>query len=97
MRRLGEQQPENSSVLRFEGLEISLDNYQVKVQKEAVPFTPKEVEILHLLASHPGQVLDRSRSSPRSGAMTISAIHGRSTRTSSGSARRSPGKTPLMA
>lgn len=47
------------SVLRFPGLEINLDNYQVKVNGQQVPFTPKEVEILHLLASHPGQVMDR--------------------------------------
>lgn len=49
----------NQSVLRFPGLEINLDNYQVKVNGKQVPFTPKEVEILHLLASHPGQVMDR--------------------------------------
>ena len=49
------------SVLRFEGLEINLDNYQVKVAGEPVAFTPKEVEILYLLASHPGQVMDREQ------------------------------------
>lgn len=47
------------STLHFEGLEINLDHYQVKVQDEVVAFTPKEVEILYLLASNPGQVLDR--------------------------------------
>jgi two-component system, OmpR family, response regulator ResD len=61
MRRLGEKQQENHADLRFEGLEINLDNYQVKVGGEKVPFTPKEVEILHLLASHPGQVMDREQ------------------------------------
>ncbi|MGI6090006.1 MAG: response regulator transcription factor [Saccharofermentanales bacterium] len=50
-----------SSILRFEGLEISLDNYQVKVKGENVAFTPKEVEILYLLASHAGQVMDREQ------------------------------------
>lgn len=49
------------SILRFEGLEINLDNYQVKVNNEMVAFTPKEVEILYLLASHAGQVLDREQ------------------------------------
>jgi DNA-binding response OmpR family regulator len=52
---------EPGSVLRFEGLEISLDNYQVKIDGQPVPCTPKEVEILHLLASHPGQVMDREQ------------------------------------
>ena len=51
----------SSSVLRFEGLEINLDNYQIKLNGEVVPCTPKEVEILHLLASNPGQVFDREQ------------------------------------
>lgn len=52
---------QKSSILRFEGLEINLDNYQVKVNDEVVAFTPKEVEILYLLASHAGQVMDREQ------------------------------------
>ena len=60
LRRINEPQ-ENTSLLRFEGLEINLDNYQVKVKGELVPCTPKEVEILHLLASHIGQVMDREQ------------------------------------
>src|SRR5665647_990194 len=51
LRRISEPQ-ESGSLLRFEGLEINLDNYQVKVNSEFVSCTPKEVEILHLLASH---------------------------------------------
>ena len=60
-RRLGERGQENRSILRFEGLEINIDNYQVKVKGENVACTPKEVEILHMLASHPGQVMDREQ------------------------------------
>ena len=37
---------ESTSILRFEGLEINLDNYNVKVNGELIPCTPKEVEIL---------------------------------------------------
>ncbi|HHU11738.1 MAG TPA: response regulator transcription factor [Clostridiaceae bacterium] len=61
LRRMNDQSSTVSSVLRFPGLEINLDNYHVKVGGEQVPFTPKEVEILHLLASHPGQVMDREQ------------------------------------
>ncbi len=61
LRRLGDKHQESSSVIRYEGLEINLDNYQVKVRGETVACTPKEVEILHLLASHPGQVMDREQ------------------------------------
>lgn len=60
LRRIAEP-AETGSVLRFEGLEISLDNYQVKIDGHSIPCTPKEVEILHLLASHPGQVMDREQ------------------------------------
>jgi DNA-binding response OmpR family regulator len=60
LRRINEPQ-ENVPVLRFEGLEINIDNYQVRVKGELVPFTPKEVEILHLLAAHAGQVMDREQ------------------------------------
>ena len=49
LRRFGDA-PKPSSVLTFDGLEINLNNY-----------TPKEVEILYLLASHPGQVFGREQ------------------------------------
>ncbi|HAW15626.1 MAG TPA: DNA-binding response regulator [Clostridiales bacterium] len=60
LRRTGEP-AESSAVLRFDGLEINMDNYTVKSKGEVIPFTPKEVEILHLLASHPGQVMGRDQ------------------------------------
>jgi len=60
-RRMSDTHQESNNVLRFEKLEISLDNYQVKLNGVDVPFTPKEVEILHLLASHPSQVMDREQ------------------------------------
>lgn len=50
-----------SQVLRFDGLEINIENYSVKINTKTVPFTPKEVEILHLLASHPGIVMSREQ------------------------------------
>lgn len=52
---------DSPSIIRYEGLEINMDNYSVKVNGESIPCTPKEVEILHLLASHPGQVLGREQ------------------------------------
>ena len=45
----------------MEELEISLSNYEVKIKGKPVDFTPKEVEILYLLASHPGRVFDREQ------------------------------------
>lgn len=59
LRRMSEQSESPSQVLRFGGLEINLNSYEVRLNGEIVSCTPKEVEILHLLASHPGQVFDR--------------------------------------
>ncbi len=61
LRRIGDQNTPASPVLRFDSLEINLNHYEVKVDGKVVPCTPKEVEILHLLASHPGQVFDREQ------------------------------------
>ena len=62
LRRVNESAAEDTTrVLRFDGLTINLANYEVKINDKQVPFTPKEVEILYLLASHPGQVFDREQ------------------------------------
>lgn len=50
-----------SSVLYFNRLEISLKHYRVKFDDRVVISTPKEVEILYLLASNPGQVFSREQ------------------------------------
>lgn len=51
----------NSKIIRYGSLEINLEQYSVRVDGKPIIFTPKEVEILHLLASHPGQVLGRDQ------------------------------------
>lgn len=42
-------------------LKIDRDGYQLFVDGEAIPATPKEIEILYLLASHAGKVLSREQ------------------------------------
>jgi DNA-binding response OmpR family regulator len=61
LRRMSEQAVEPPNVLRFERLSIDLGCYEVQLDGKPVPFTPKEVEVLYLLASHPGQVFDREQ------------------------------------
>ena len=41
--------------------EINLACYEVRVEGEPVVMSPKEVEILHLMAAHPGQVFTREQ------------------------------------
>ena len=47
------------NVIRHNGLVIDLNSYTVLLRNQPVVCTPKEIEILHLLASHPGQVFTR--------------------------------------
>ena len=61
LRRIGEQRTSPSPVLHFPSLEINLGHYKVSVDGVPVGLTPKEVEILHLLASRPGQVFTREQ------------------------------------
>ncbi len=61
LRRFVEDDPEKEGLVRFPNLEINLTNYQVLVKGKNIACTPKEVEILHLLASHAGQVFSREQ------------------------------------
>lgn len=61
LRRLQSSNDVSKNKISFDGLEINLDNYEVIVKGEKVAFTPKEVEILYLLASNTGQVLEREQ------------------------------------
>lgn len=61
LRRFDANQNEREKLLRFDNLEINIDNYEVKVNGEKIPFTPKEVEIFQLLASRPGRVFTREQ------------------------------------
>ncbi len=61
LRRTVPAESTSSPVLRFDQLEINLNHYEVRVNGQPIACTPKEVEVLHLLASHPGQVFDRDQ------------------------------------
>ncbi|MBO4886590.1 MAG: response regulator transcription factor [Clostridia bacterium] len=61
LRRFSEKTPADMNIIRFPQLEINLSNYHVKAGDQVIPCTPKEVEILHMLASHAGQVFSREQ------------------------------------
>ena len=52
---------ETSEVLSFEGLTIDSTAYTVSLDSEIVPFSVKEFEILHFLASNANQALSREK------------------------------------
>lgn len=49
----------NKNHIQFNGLSIDLNSYTVLLRDEPVICTPKEIEILFMLASNPGQVFTR--------------------------------------
>ena len=52
---------EQLTTLQFGNLEIQPERYLVKVGGAPVACTPREVELLNLLASHPGRVFEREQ------------------------------------
>ncbi len=52
---------EQLTMLSYGSLEIQPERYSVRVGGQSVACTPREVELLNLLASHPGRVFDREQ------------------------------------
>ncbi|MBR4435165.1 MAG: response regulator transcription factor [Clostridia bacterium] len=61
LRRFNTQEEEPAQILKYGNLEININNYDVRIDGERLPLTPKEVEIFQLLASHPGKVFSREK------------------------------------
>ena len=53
------EQAKDSNIISYNGLTIDLNSYTVTLRGEHVICTPKEIEILYMLASNPGQVFTR--------------------------------------
>lgn len=52
---------ERRRVFIHEGLRIDIDAYELSVDGSDIPATPKEIEILYLLATHAGKVMSREQ------------------------------------
>lgn len=52
-------QSKDPNVINYNGLSIDLNSYSVQLRDIPVICTPKEIEILYMLASNPGQVFTR--------------------------------------
>ncbi len=62
LRRTTEQQQvSDEGCVSYDGLVIDIKSYTVTLRKEQVICTPKEIEILYMLASNPGQVFTREQ------------------------------------
>jgi len=52
---------EQLTTLKYGTLEIQPERYSVRLSGQSIACTPREVELLYLLASHPGRVFDREQ------------------------------------
>ncbi|MDO4564614.1 MAG: response regulator transcription factor [Clostridia bacterium] len=60
LRRAEAQKTEpNKNHIQYNGLSIDLNSYTVLLRDQPIICTPKEIEILYMLASNPGQVFTR--------------------------------------
>ena len=61
LRRTREQQSNDDGRVTLNGLVIDIKSYTVTLKGQPVICTPKEIEILYMLASNPGQVFTREQ------------------------------------
>jgi two-component system, OmpR family, alkaline phosphatase synthesis response regulator PhoP len=52
---------QNKNYIKFKGLEIDLEKRKVLLDGHRIDLTPKEFDVLLLLATHPGKSFDRER------------------------------------
>jgi len=52
---------EQLTTLKYGSLEIQPERYSVRLNGQSIACTPREVELLYLLCSHPGRVFDREQ------------------------------------
>lgn len=61
LRRINDEPKDEKQTIRYDRFEMNLANYEVIIDDQLVPFTPKEVEVLYLLAKNPGRVFTREQ------------------------------------
>ncbi|MDR2296588.1 MAG: response regulator transcription factor [Clostridiales Family XIII bacterium] len=61
LRRVRIPDEDKDTALHFPGMDIDGGRYEVRIADAAIPFTPKEIAVLHFLASNPGFVFGRER------------------------------------
>jgi DNA-binding response OmpR family regulator len=59
LRRLDKDKENLEDIISFPGLNININDYDVKVNNKKIKLTKKEIEILWLITSNPGKVFSR--------------------------------------
>ncbi len=61
LRRSESNDPAKQDELNFTNLSINISNYELKINGKIMEIPPKELELLHFLASHPNRVFTREQ------------------------------------
>lgn len=61
LRRSEANAPAKQDELNFTNLSINISNYELKINGKIMEIPPKELELLHFLASHPNRVFTREQ------------------------------------
>lgn len=61
LRRFHIEPSKSLAIIQHDNLIVNLENYELSVNGQIIAATPKEIEILYFLASHPGRVFDREQ------------------------------------
>lgn len=61
LRRFESKEPEPSKEIVYPHLSINISNYELKIDGELIEIPPKELELLHFLASNPNRVYTREQ------------------------------------
>ena len=61
LRRCSGPEENRDGVLNYDGMSVDMSRYELKVQGKVVDAPPKELELLHFLASHPNRVFTRDQ------------------------------------
>lgn len=61
LRRSESNDPSKQDELNFTNLSINISNYELKINGKIMEIPPKELELLHFLASHPNRVFTREQ------------------------------------
>ncbi|WP_291633881.1 response regulator transcription factor [Clostridium sp.] len=59
LRRIVTSEAQKLTAIKYNSLEIDIGNYSVKINKNVVNLTKKEIEVLWMLASSPNKILSR--------------------------------------
>lgn len=59
LRRITPVESNKSQVIKYDSLEIDINNYSVKLNKQNINLTKKEIEVLWVLAASPNKIISR--------------------------------------